>query len=57
MKHFTPEQAHEFIRPNTDAVFVDVGSDVEYFYGDHSLVAEYFPAQDSPNWDVELGFA
>jgi rhodanese-related sulfurtransferase len=52
MKHLTPKEAYEFIHHNTDAVFVDVRSEIEFFYVGHPVGAEHVPWQEPPEWDV-----
>ena len=43
MKHLTPKEAHAFIHANTDAVFVDVRSEIEFFYVGHPVGAMRTP--------------
>ena len=57
MKHLTPKEAHDFIRSNSDAVFVDVRSEIEFFYVGHPVGAEHIAWQEPPDWDVEPEFA
>jgi rhodanese-related sulfurtransferase len=38
MKNLLPQQAHDLIRDNPQAVFIDCRSDAEYFLVGHSLV-------------------
>lgn len=57
MKHLTPIEAHDFLRSNSDAVFVDVRSEIEFFYVGHPVAAEHIAWQEPPDWDVQPEFA
>ena len=57
MKHLTPKEAHAFLHTNTDAVFVDVRSEIEFFYVGHPVGAEHIAWQEPPDWEVQPEFA
>ena len=57
MKHLTPKEAYDFIHQNTDAVFVDVRSEIEFFYVGHPVGAEHIAWQEPPDWEVQPEFA
>ena len=57
MKHLKPRETHEFLRQLPDAAFVDVRSEIEYFYVGHPIGAEHIAWQEPPDWDIEPEFA
>jgi rhodanese-related sulfurtransferase len=57
MKHLSPKEAHDFLHTNTDAVFVDVRSEIEFFYVGHPVGAEHIAWQEPPDWDIQPEFA
>lgn len=57
MKHLKPRETHEFLRQHPDAAFVDVRSEIEYFYVGHPIGAEHIAWQEPPDWDIEPEFA
>ena len=56
MTHLEPKEAHEFLRKNPDAVFVDCRSDMEYFFVGHPVGAVLVPWSDGPNSEVNPEF-
>jgi rhodanese-related sulfurtransferase len=57
MQHLTPKETAEFLKSNPDAVFVDVRSEIEFFYVGHPVGAEHVAWQEPPDWDVQPEFA
>ncbi len=56
MEHLLPQQAHEFVRDNPEALFVDCRSDAEYFFVGHALGAMHVAWYDAPDWDFNPHF-
>ena len=56
MKHFEPRQAHEFLKKNSNAIFVDCRSEMEYLFVGHPTGAILVPWNDGPNWEVNPDF-
>ena len=56
MQHLTPKQAHEFLHDNPEAVFIDVRSEIEFFFVGHPEDSILIPWYDSPDWEVNPNF-
>ena len=56
MKHFEPKQAHDFLKKNPNAIFIDCRSEMEYLFVGHPLGAILVPWNDGPNWEVNPDF-
>ena len=56
MQHLTPKQAHEFLHNNPEAVFIDVRSEIEYFFVGHPDDSILIPWYDSPDWEINPNF-
>jgi rhodanese-related sulfurtransferase len=56
MQHLTPLEAAEFLKRTPDAVFVDVRSEIEFFYVGHPVGAEHVAFQEPPDWNVDPHF-
>ena len=56
MKHLNPREAHEFLRKNPHAVFVDCRSEMEHLFVGHPVGAIWIPWNDGPNWDINPDF-
>ena len=56
MQHLTPKQAHEFLQNNPEAVFIDVRSEIEYFFVGHPEDSILIPWYDSPVWEITPKF-
>ncbi len=56
MKHLEPREAHEFLRKNPDAIFVDCRSEMEYLFVGHPVGTILVPWNDGPNWEINPEF-
>lgn len=57
MRDLTPRQAHELLRTQPDAVFVDCRSEAEYLFVGHPEGAVHVPWAEAPDWEVNPHFA
>lgn len=57
MKHLTPKEAFAFLDANSDALFVDCRSEIEYFYVGHPVGAIHIAWHEAPDWNVNPEFA
>ncbi len=56
MQHLTPQQAYEFLQTNTEAVFIDVRSEMEHLFVGHPQGSIHIPWIDGPDWDINPDF-
>lgn len=56
MQHMTPKQAHEFLRSNPEAVFIDVRSEIEHMFVGHPEGSLLIPWVDGPDWEINPDF-
>lgn len=56
MEHLTPKEAHEFLKKNPDAVFIDCRSEMEFLFVGHPKDAILIPWNDGPNWEINPDF-
>jgi rhodanese-related sulfurtransferase len=56
MKHLLPREAHELVRSNPEALFVDCRSDAEYFFVGHAAGAMHVAWYDAPDWELNPEF-
>ena len=56
MKHLEPKQTYEFLNKNTNAVFIDCRSEMEYLFVGHPAGALSVPWNDGPDWEVNPHF-
>ncbi len=56
MKHLEPRQAHEFLQHNSDALFIDVRSEMEFLFVGHPAGALHVSWNDGPDWEVNPHF-
>ncbi len=56
MKHLEPKEAHQFLKKNLDAVFVDCRSEIEYLFVGHPVGALSVPWNDGPDSEVNPHF-
>ncbi|HVB47699.1 MAG TPA: rhodanese-like domain-containing protein [Burkholderiales bacterium] len=56
MEHLEPKQAHEFLQRNSDALFVDCRSEMEYLFVGHPAGALHVAWNDGPDWEVNPHF-
>lgn len=56
MKHYEPKQAHEYLKKNPNAIFIDCRSEMEYLFVGHPLGTILVPWNDGPNWEVNPDF-
>jgi len=56
MEHLTPREAHDFLRANPEAVFIDCRSEMEYLFVGHPEGSILVPWVDAPSWEVNPNF-
>ena len=56
MRDLTPRQAHELLRTQPDAVFIDCRSESEYLFVGHPEGAVHVPWAEAPEWEVNPHF-
>ena len=56
MDHLTPQQAHEFLKKDPTAVFVDCRSEMEFLFVGHPVGAMMIPWNDGPDWEINPHF-
>jgi len=56
MKHLAPNEAHEFLQANPNAVLIDVRSEMEYLFVGHPKDALLIPWQDGEYFDINPDF-
>jgi rhodanese-related sulfurtransferase len=56
MEHLDPRQAAEFLKATSDALFIDVRSEMEYLFVGHPVGALHVAWNDGPDWDVNPHF-
>ena len=56
MKHLTPKETAEFLKMNSNALFIDCRSEMEYLFVGHPVGALHVPWNDGPDWEVNPHF-
>src|SRR5258706_12473417 len=56
MEHLDPRQAHQFLKKNPDAVFIDCRSEMEYMFVGHPIGAMMIPWYDGAEWELNPHF-
>ena len=56
VKTLTPPQAFEFLKTHSNALLVDVRSNMEYLFVGHPAGAIHIPWIDEPDWQVNPHF-
>ncbi|NOU00747.1 MAG: rhodanese-like domain-containing protein [Gallionella sp.] len=56
MQHLTPRQAYDFLQANSDAILVDVRSEIEHLFVGHPKGAILIPWVDGADWDINPNF-
>jgi len=56
MRHLTPTETQQFLHDVPEALFVDVRSEIEYFFVGHPLGAEHVSWSDGPDWEINRHF-
>ena len=56
MEHLEPKQAAEFLAKNSDALFIDCRSEMEYLFVGHPLGALHVAWNDGPDWEINPHF-
>lgn len=56
MQHLTPKQAYDFLQANSDAILVDVRSEIEHLFVGHPKGAILIPWVDGADWDINPNF-
>ena len=52
MNRLEPNQVHEFLRKNPDALFIDCRSEMEYLFVGHPVGALHVAWNEGPDWEV-----
>jgi len=56
MQPLLPQEAHQFIRDNPDALFIDCRSDAEFFFVGHATGAIHVAWYEAPDWEINPHF-
>ena len=56
MQHLKPKQAHEFLQTHSDAVLIDVRSEVEFLFVGHPVGAIHVAWSEAPDWEINPHF-
>ena len=56
MRDLTPRQAHELLRTQPDAVFIDCRSEAEYLFVGHPEGSVHVAWAEAPDWEVNPHF-
>lgn len=56
MQHLEPKQAFEFLNNNSDALFIDCRSEMEYLFVGHPVRALHVAWNDGPEWEINPHF-
>ena len=56
MQHLEPKQAYEFLHRNSDALFIDCRSEMEYLFVGHPAGALHVAWNYGPDWEVNAHF-
>jgi rhodanese-related sulfurtransferase len=56
MKHLKPDEAHDFLHRNPEAVLVDCRSEMEYLFVGHPAGAHHVAWNDGPDWMINPHF-
>lgn len=56
MKHLDPKEAHALLQSDSQALLIDVRSDIEYLFVGHPVGAIHVSWHDGPDWDINPHF-
>jgi rhodanese-related sulfurtransferase len=56
MQHLTPRQTYEFLQANSEAILVDVRSEIEHLFVGHPKGAILISWVDGADWDINPNF-
>lgn len=56
MRHMTPNEANAFLQQTSEALFIDVRSEIEYFFVGHPVGVEHISWSDGPDWEINPEF-
>lgn len=56
MQHLNPKEAQSFLQAHSDAVFIDVRSEMEFLFVGHPRDSIHIPWNEFPDWDVNPNF-
>jgi rhodanese-related sulfurtransferase len=56
MQHLDPKSAYAFLQAHTDAVFIDVRSEMEYLFVGHPKDSIHIAWNEFPDWEVNPQF-
>mgnify|MGYP001564761144 FL=1 len=56
MEHLEPKRAFEFLKQDSNALFIDCRSEMEYLFVGHPAGALHVAWNDGPDWDVNPHF-
>lgn len=56
MRHLTPKETFAFLQHAPEALFIDVRSEIEYFFVGHPIGVEHISWSDGPDWEISPDF-
>jgi rhodanese-related sulfurtransferase len=56
MRHLTPNEVNTFLQQTPEALFIDVRSEIEYFFVGHPVGVEHISWSDGPDWEINPDF-
>jgi rhodanese-related sulfurtransferase len=56
MEHLKPKDAHEFLKKEPTAVFIDCRSEMEYLFVGHPVGSMHVAWNDGPDWEINPHF-
>ena len=56
MQHLEPKAAYAFLKKNSNAIFIDCRSEMEYLFVGHPPGAIHVAWNDGPNWEINPNF-
>ena len=56
IENLTPQQSWDLLQQNSNAVLIDVRTQVEYGFVGHPLGAIHIPWKEAPDWQVNADF-
>ena len=56
MEHLKPKDAHEFLKKEPTAVFIDCRSEMEFLFVGHPVGSMHVAWNDGPDWEINPHF-
>lgn len=56
MRHLTANEVNTFLQQTPEALFIDVRSEIEYFFVGHPVGVEHISWSDGPDWEINPDF-